>query len=171
MNRNLIIVITGYILIVFELIYLNLRSKKTVKEMGNCLFAFPKKNIWGMYGVDAVAALLLGILLVRDFGKLNIMFAAICVMSVYLITKENGNHRYYGVYEKGLIAPSYMFFYDDIMSFPVFELPLEEQEHYAKNTLVVVTKSKGKFEIIFESEEQRTAVVAKLTELGVIQNT
>ncbi|MCQ2591749.1 MAG: hypothetical protein MJ188_03105 [Treponema sp.] len=170
MDNNRITVIVGLVCISTIISWLMVKGKKNAEQMGNCVYGFPKKIPVGMLAVDFMAIVFLLILLFRDFGFMSVIFAAIAVLAVYIITRDGGNYKYFGVYEKGIIAPSALIFYEDIMTFPVFELPLDEQAHYPKNTLVVVTKTKGKQEIVFDSEEQCQKVVEELKGLEIIKN-
>ena len=142
-----------------------IQNKQTMKKMGKNLLSFPKKNFIGMIAVEIVAIILLAILIFRDFRGISIV-AACCVLSVFLITRDGFNQKNYGLYENGMIVPNFVIFYEDIITFPVDQLPLEEQEHYAKNTLILVTQ-KGKCEVVFEAEELCQTVKDKLKELGI----
>lgn len=168
MSRNIVISIISYVIVAILIPVLYGTSKKNVKKMGECLLPFPKKNLVGMIAVDIAAAVLLAILIFRNFGNMTILLAGCCILSVYIMSKDGFTQKHYGVYENGLIAPNHIIFFDDIIAFPVFELPPEEQEHYAKNTLVIVTESKGKIEIVFPTEEQCSLVVSKLKQMNVI---
>lgn len=171
MNINLIIVIAGYVLIAGIIPYLLLKSKTDVKKMGECIYSFSKKKNYNAIAVDIVAIILLTVLFFREFSTLStVVLAGCCVLAVYIMTKDLGNQRNYGVYEEGMIVPNNVIFYDDIISFPVFQLPAEEQEHYAKNLLVVITDSKGKSEIVFSSEEECQEVIRILKERGIISD-
>ena len=67
-----------------------------------------------------------------------------------------------------LIVNSTFVEYSDIVTFPVLDLPKEEQENYPKNVLVVATESKGKVDLIFSSDKECALVIEKLKEIKII---
>lgn len=167
MNKT-IVSLACYIIIAFLIPILFVMNKRTLKAMGECLLKLPRKSSAGVIVVDFIALLLPLLLFFRDFKNMNILFVLCSIISFFIMTKDGFNKKNYGVYQNGLIAPSAVIFFKDIISFPVFELPEEEQAHYAKNTLIVVTKKVSRQEIIFSSDDECRAVVEKLKEIGVI---
>lgn len=167
MNKTIIILIC-YIIMAAIVPSLLIINKRTLKAMGACLLKLPRKSAIGVIVIDVIAILLPLLLFFRDYKNMNFLFTSCSIIAFFIMTKDGFNKKNYGVYQKGLIAPSAVFFYEDILGFPVFELPPEEQAHYAKNTLIVVTKKASRQEIIFSSDEECRAVVEKLKEIGVI---
>ena len=151
---------------VFVSIYLLVLNRISMKKMGECLLKLPKKSKFGFILADAIALFLPLFLLFLDF-KYQWFFLG-SALSFYIATKDGINSGRFGVYRNGFIVPSAIIFYEDILSFPVFELPVEEQKQYAKNTLIVVTKKRGQQEIVFSTDEECEAVVQKLKETGMI---
>jgi len=164
-----IIIIVNYLVIALMLPYLINDNKKTVKKMGKCLLALPRKSSWRGILVDIIAVIIPLILLIRDFGNMNYLFMGCSLLSFFIMTKESFAQKYYGVYENGFIAPSAVIFYSELLAFPVFELPEDDQAHYPKNSLIVVTTKKSRQEIIFPTDEECAQFVAKLREINVIK--
>lgn len=148
--------------------YLLITNRITLKKMGECLLKLPRKSSIGVIIIDIIALIIPAILLIRDFRSMNFIFAACSLLAFFIMTKDGFNRKNYGVYQKGIIAPSTIVFYEDILGFPVFELPPEEQENYPKNTLILVTKKASRQEIIFSSEKECREVLEKLQEIGII---
>ncbi|MCQ2575592.1 MAG: hypothetical protein MJ162_02540 [Treponema sp.] len=169
LTTNQIIVIIAFVTLMIMMPSLFVMSKKNASKMGDCLFSFPKKPSLTAIASCVLSVVLLGVLLFRNFGYLTLILAGCCILAPYMMAKDSFSCKYYGVYEKGMIVPGFTVFYDDILAFPVFELPPEEQEHYPKEELVIVTNTKGKFSVRFASEEECNKVIENLKTLQVIK--
>ena len=120
MNKS-IIIIACYLIMAGILPYLLITNRITLKKMGECLLKLPRKSSVGVIIIDIIALIIPAILLIRDFRSLNFIFAACSLLAFFIMTKDGFNRKNYGVYQKGIIAPSAIIFYDDILGFPVFE--------------------------------------------------
>ena len=167
MPKN-IIIIACYVIMAAVIPYLLITNRITLKKMGECVLKLPRKSIAGVIVIDVIALVLPAILIIRDFRNMNYVFAACSILAYLIMTKDGFNRKNYGVYQNGLIAPSAVVFYEDIIGFPVLELPPEEQENYSKNTLVLVTKKSSHLEIFFSSEKECREVLEQLRQIGII---
>ena len=91
------------------------------------------------------------------------------ILADYIITREYFFTKDSGIYENGIIQRSVFIKIDDIVTFPVLNIPKEEQENYPDYTLSVATKSKGNIDLIYKDKAERDFVVRKLTEIGIVK--
>ena len=89
------------------------------------------------------------------------MFCIVAVLACEMISKDFIMAGKYGVYENCIAVNGVTIFYDDIVTFPILNLPEDEQEKYDHANLVVSTKSKGNENLIFNDTDECT----KATEL------
>ena len=165
---NLIILIFCYILMISFLIFLPLYSKKLLSKAGNLYFSFNKKTDAKYYGVLIFSLLLIFLMYFQQATLYTFIINACAVLGFFIVNKESTFKKNYGVYENMIIANSTFVEYSDIVTFPILDLPKEEQENYPKNCLTIATKSKGKINLVFSSDEECSLVIEKLKELKII---
>lgn len=165
---NLIFIIIAYCCIAGIYGSIPFRRKKILTVCGQKELDFAKKPGMKPIIITVLSIVLIATLFFRDFGYAGFIIAGCAVLGVFLITKEAALLPLYGVYEKGIIASGTFIAFDDIVTFPVLNLPAEEQAHYAKNTLVVASAEKGNVELVFADEEECSKVVQLLREKKII---
>lgn len=155
MNTNTLILIGTYVIIAGVLASMPARTKKTMAEAGELKLAVKNKVKISFIAIFAAAILLPLVVIFRDYSLLyNIMFCLISVMGSVITARDACLMGHYGVYVNCVIAGGICVRYDDIVTFPVLNLPLEEQENYDHANLVIATKSKGNLNMVFASEEE-----------------
>ena len=160
MSTNIIILILCYIVMVGILIFLPQNTKKLLQKAGNLIFSYGRSTNIRFYTVFIVSF--------QNLSFYSIIIQLCGVLGLFIVCKEANLKKHNGVYEKLLIVNSTFVEYSDIVTFPVLDLPKEEQENYPKNVLVVATESKGKVDLIFSSDEECSLVIEKLKEKKII---
>lgn len=170
MNFNLILVIMSYILFAGSIVAIPIKRKNVMKLTGKSLITFPKKKFGYFIAVDIVAFILITILFfIRYSGFVSLVLCGCGVLGAWIIVGEAALGPIYGLYENGFVASGKFIPFDDIVTYPVFNLPKSEQKNHPDNVLVIASKRYGNMEILFDSAEICSQVVAKLKELGKIK--
>ena len=170
MSYNVIIAIISYVLFFSSFIVIPVKRNKVNSMAGKCLYGFPRKKIVFDILVEVVAVVLITLNLFIRYSLLSTIVLCACgVLGAWIIIGELSLGKKYGLYENGIVAAGKYFPFDDIMSFPVFNLPKSEQKDCPKNILVIVSRKHGKVEIPFDSDAIGINVVNKLKEMGVIK--
>ena len=158
-NIRLYIMLASYLIVAIILFTIPIRRKIAAKKAGNLLVEIKKSPL--IYGI-AVYVLSLGlisILWIREFGTLMDLVLCGCgILGSEITTRDVCLYKKYGVYDKGVLFSGQFIAFEDILSLPVLQLPLEEQINYDKCTIVFVTKSKGKKSMSFKTEEEKDLV-------------
>lgn len=163
MNINTIFAIISYILIAVVLLYFPLYKKNILVKLGKChVDKKKKKSILSVF-IYVLCFVMVLIELFRDLGlTLNFLISGCAVLGVYIITKEIVLYSINGIYEKGLVCNSEVVLYDDIMSFPVLQLPKDEQKNYDPSFLVISIGRKDNINLSYESEEECKIVLDQI---------
>lgn len=153
---------TGFILYV----------KDILKYCGKKIFLtyHPKKNYrLVLFSGKIVLFMAIAVTYLTNFGLfVQIVLNSCYILADYIITREYLLNKNSGIYEHGIIQGSVFIKIDDIVTFPVLNLPKEEQESYPDYTLSVATKSKGNIDLIYKNKEERDLIVSKLVEMKII---
>ena len=169
MSLNLLILILCYAAMICTLIFLPQNTKKIVNKAGTLLYSLKNKNNLGFYAVCIVAFALVFLLFFQQVTLYTVIIDLCAVFGLFIVTKEWSLKKVYGVYQNLIIINSTVLEYSDIVTFPILNLPKEEQEHYQKNVLVVATESKGNINLIFETDDDCSKVIQILTEQDIIK--
>lgn len=163
MNYNLIFfAIIPFILMAIISVGMPFYKLKIMKGAGEKILPLVKdrKIISFVTYITAYIILILSIMV--DFGKLNFVIPYCAVLGLYVSTKEGTFRPVNGVYENLLIVGSDIIRYDDIISFPIEELPPEERAKHPANVLLVVTKKGGKRNLTFNNANELSEVLSIL---------
>ena len=170
MNLSILVLVLCYLAMICTLIFLPLNTKKILNKSGKLIYSLSKKNNIGFYAVCVFAFALVFLLRLKTVNFYSIVINLCAVLGLFIVTKEANLKKVYGVYENMIIVNSSIIEYSDIVTFPILDLPKDEQEHYPKNILVLATESKGKTELVFETDEICQKVIECLKELKVIKD-
>lgn len=170
MDINLILVVISFILFGASLIAIPLKRKSVMALTGNPLILFPKKGYGLIIGVEIVAVVLITILFfIRYSFFVSAVLCGCGVLGAWIVVGEASLGPKYGLYENGIVAVGKYIPFDDIVTYPVFNLPKSEQANHPDNVLVIACRKYGNVEIVFDSAEVCSQVVNKLKELGEIK--
>ena len=129
MSTNLIILILCYIVMIDILIFIPQNTKKLLQNAGNLIFSYGRSTNIRFYTVCIVAFLLVFIVSFQKVSFYSIIIQLCGVLGLFIVCKEANLKKHNGVYEKLLIVNSTFVEYSDIVTFPVLDLPKEEQEN------------------------------------------
>lgn len=167
MNSKICMIIVTFFIEAVLISTVPFRKKKILSLCGKKLMDVKNSQTTRVFLIYLFCLLLPAVLLIRDFGTATeIIDCAISVLAFEMGTRELSLKGIYGVYENALIAGSTTVEYDDIMAFPVLELPEEEQANYDNTSLSIVCNKKGSMNIAFSSLEECKAVTQKVRELS-----
>lgn len=167
MNFKLILIIFTYILLLADLGTVPFRSKKIMTSAGKLVMPLKNRSKLFFISMYLWAFFLPAILLIRDFRPVyQIIFCLVSVMGCEMNTKDFITKGRYGVYEHCVISNGLTIFFNDIVTFPILNLPEDEQEKYDHSNLVVATKSKGNENLVFSSVEECTSATKLIRELS-----
>ena len=167
MNIKIYFLIATYIALLAELVSITFRAKKIMARAGEKKLSVKNRVKITFVIIYAVCFALPVILVFREFSVLyNIAFCLVSVLGAEVITRDACVTGKYGVYENCVIAGGLYVFYDDIVVFPVLELPEEEQADFDGANLVISKKSKGNIDMPFSSVEECKAAVKVIRELS-----
>ena len=166
MNPNMLLVIAGYILFICGLIAIPVKQKKVMAIAGNCLYSFPKKRTGFIVGVEITAFVLITLSVLMNYTFFITMILCACgVLGAWIVVGEAALGSKYGLYDNGIVAVGKYIPYDDIVTFPILNLPKEEQKHYPQNVLVIASRKYGNIEVPFDSDEICGEVIRILRKL------
>ncbi|MCQ2596238.1 MAG: hypothetical protein MJ181_00185 [Treponema sp.] len=155
MNFKITLIIITYILLIADVLSAIPRSKKIMSRAGKLILPVKNRSKIFFMGNYLWALFLPFILLIRDFRPAyEIIFCLVSVAGAEMNTRDFITKGQYGIYENCVIANGVTVFFDDIVTFPILNLPEEEQEKYDHSNLVVATKSRGNENLIFSSPEE-----------------
>lgn len=167
MNIKIPLIIITYLLLSADIISSIPRSKKIMSQAGKLLLPVKNRSKIFFMGNYLWALFLPFILLIRDFRPAyEIIFCLVSVAGAEMNTRDFITKGQYGVYENCVIANGVTVFFDDIVTFPILNLPEEEQEKYDHANLVVATKSRGNENLVFSSPEEcarATEIIRKIS--------
>lgn len=165
-----IIGIISYVLFIASLVFIPLKRKNVVNMAGKCLLSLPRKKYGYFIGVDVVAVVLITLIFFIRYSPLVTVVLCGCgVLGSWIIAGEAALGPKNGLYENGMIFIGKYIPYDDIVTFPIFNLPKYEQKNHPGNVLALVSGKYGSVEIAFDSDSDCQQVVRKLKELGLIK--
>lgn len=163
MDKNVILIIAGYILYLIVALGNPWQIKKIQKNAGECHYSFghfDKAKTILIYILSLVLIALVSLRFFSFFAKVVLEFCAIA--GVYISSKESSFAKMSGIYTNGVICSEGYFPYDDILTLPILNLSKEEQENYPKNELIFATNSKGNVQIILNDEKTAENIKSKL---------
>ena len=170
MDISLFIVSISYILIAASWFTIPLRRKRSLNESGKIILGFPKKNNKFVIFVEILSVFLVTILFFIRYGAfVSVVLCGCGVLGAWIVVGEAALGKYYGLYENGIIAVGKYIPYDDIMTFPVLNLPKNEQLNHPQNVLVIASRRYGNVEIAFESDEVCSEVISTLRKMHIIK--
>ena len=166
MDPYLLIAIAGYVLFFCSLGAIPVKRKKVIDEAGECIYGFPKKRTGFMIGVEVTAFVLITLsYFIRYTFFVTIILCACGVLGAWIVVGEAALGGKYGLYENGIVAVGKYIPYDDIVTFPILNLPKDEQLNYPQNELVIASRKYGNIEIPFDSDEICREVVHLLRKM------
>lgn len=155
MNFKITLISVTYILLAADILSSFPRSKKIMSKAGKLLLPVKNKSKYFFLGNYLWTLLLPFVLLIRDFRPAyEIIFCLVSVIGAEMNSRDFITKGQYGVYENCVMANGVTVFFDDIVTFPILNLPEEEQEKYDHSNLVVATKSRGNENLVFSSPEE-----------------
>lgn len=169
MTSNLLLLILCYIIMISFLFFLPRYTKKILTTAGKLLLSFNKKTDVKYYGVLIFSFLLVFLMYFQQTTLYTVIINACAVLGLFIVCKESTLKKCYGVYENMIIVNSTFVEYSDIITFPILDLPKDEQQNYPKNCLTIATESKGKVDLIFSTDEECQQAIQKLQELQIIK--
>jgi len=159
MDQNVIVVIVAYVLYGLSFASIPMRKKQVVRETGKLVYSFGQKIGTRVLLIDVFSAALIALAFLNYSNPIIRFILAGCgVMGAFISTNDIIYKPLYGVYENGIISTEKYIKFDDIITFPVLNLPAEEQKDYPKNPLVLSTKTRGEVLIYFDSNEQSEVI-------------
>ena len=170
MDPYFFILIAGYILFASSLVAIPLKRKIVMAVTGELLYGFPKKRIGFMIGVEIAAAVLITLsFFIRYTFFVTVILCGCGVLGAWIIVGEAALGKYYGLYENGIIGAGKYIPYDDILGFPVLNLPKNEQLNHPQNVLIFISRKYGNVELSFETDEICNEVITTLRKMHVIK--
>lgn len=172
MDIRLIIGIISYLLVFASIISIPIKRKSIDNISGKLILGFPKNKPVMTIIVDIVSLILITSvnLILKNYSLLIIIILCGCgVLGAWIVAGDAAMGPKYGLYENGIIAAGKFISYDDIITFPILNLPIEEQKNHPDNVLSIATRKYGLIDIVFSSEEVCNQVIKKLDELGEIK--
>lgn len=167
MDTKKLMLIATYAILAVILAGMPSRSKKIMADAGSLKMAVKNKPKISFIIIFIAVLILPFVVLFRDYSLLyTVMFCLISIMGSYITARDACLWGHYGVYENCVIAGGICVKYDDIVTFPILNLPLEEQENYDQANLVISTKSKGNLNMVFSSAEECKAAAEIVRELS-----
>lgn len=167
---NYIIVSIAYILYLIGIFTIPIKRKHVMDISGELILGFPKLKLSFTIFVEILALVLITLNIFIVYSLLVTVVLCGCgVLGAWIIVGEVALGPKYGLYENGIVAAGKFIPYDDIMTFPILNLPKYEQEHYPNNILVVASRQYGNIEIAFDSDEICAEVIATLTKMGLVK--
>lgn len=167
MSYKFYLLIATYILLAAELASIPFRAKKIMSRAGEKKLSVRNRVKLTFVIIYVLCFALPLVLLFREFSVLyNIAFCLVSVLGAEVTTRDACVTGKYGVYENCVIAGGMCVFYDDIVVFPVLELPEEEQKDFDGANLVISTKSKGNVDMPFANETECKAAIKVIRELS-----
>lgn len=167
MNTKIIIAVAAYIFLMADIATIPFRSKKLMTSAGNLKMALKNRSKAYFYAMYAFAFILPAIILFRNYSlAYNLMFALVAVMGAELTSRDFITKGKYGIYENCAIVNGITVFFNDIVTFPILNLPEDEQEKYDHANLVAATKSKGNVNLVFANIEECQAATKLIRELS-----
>src|SRR5574344_1006483 len=126
------ICIISYIIMFGSFLFFPIYKKQILAKMGNCIHKKTKKK-----------------------SPLSLIIYVLC----FIITKEIVLYSLNGIYQNGVICNSEVVYYSDIMSFPVLQLPKNEQANYDSSFLVVSIGRKDNINLCYKDEDECKSVL------------
>ncbi|MCQ2574195.1 MAG: hypothetical protein MJ182_09895 [Treponema sp.] len=164
---KILLVIFTYLVLILDALSVLPRSKKLFAQTGNLKMKLKNRSKTFFIGNYLWAFFLPAIILIRDFKPLyELMFCLVSIMGCEMNTRDFVSKGQYGIFENCAIANGVIIFYDDIVTFPILNLPEDEQEKYDHANLVVATKSKGNENLVFANQEECATATALIRELS-----
>lgn len=166
MQSRFIIGIVGIIVFALLFILVPVKKIKVSKMTGKNVLPLSNAGILKTIITLVVAAVLIVVTMFRNFAPwIQVILCGCGILAEYMSIIDLANYGKNGIYENGILYGGKFFEFTDIKAFPVLQLPAEEQENYAKNTLVITTGKRGKEAVIFADDEECALVTAKIFEL------
>ncbi|MCF0242434.1 MAG: hypothetical protein HUK25_07335 [Treponema sp.] len=166
-NYKLILLIITLTALLVDIGSLKFRSKKILAQAGALKMELKSKVKILFIVIYLFCFALPVVMFFKDFNILySITFCLVAVLGCEVTTKDCAMLGKNGIYENCIIQGEIIIFYDDIVSFPILELPEEEQTSYDHSILVVASRLKGNVNVIFQSEEECSAATKLIRELS-----
>lgn len=167
MNTKIIISAVTYVLLIADVATVPFRSKKIMSKAGELKMALKNRSKAYFYAMYAFAFILPAIIFLRNYSlPYNLMFALVAIMGAELTSRDFVTKGKYGVYEHCAIVNGITVLFNDIVTFPILNLPEDEQEKYDHANLVVATKSKGNQNLVFANADECQAATKLIRELS-----
>lgn len=165
MDQNVIVVIISYILYILTFVSIPIRKNLVMKETGKLIYSFSQKIGTRVILIDVFSAVLIALAFLNYSNPvIRFILAACGVMGAFISTNDIIYKPMYGIYENGIISAEKYIRFEDIITFPVLNLPADELKDYPPNPLVLSTKTRGEVLIYFDSDEQSEIVQKKIFE-------
>lgn len=167
MNYKTLSLIITYILLLADILSIIPRRRKVTGNCGELKMKLKNKPKT-LFTATYIACFLIPLLLFfRNFPLLNtLIICGACILGCEISTRDFILLGIYGVYEKCIISGGITVFYDDIVTFPILNLPEEEQEKYDHANLNIATKSRGNLNMVFANEAECTEATKLIREFS-----
>lgn len=167
MDKKLILMIATYILLALDVASIFLRKKRILSSAGELKMKLKSKVKIVFILIYAFCFALPAVIFFRNFSFLySVTFCLVAVLGCEVTTRDTCTLGINGVYQNCVVIGDTKLYFDDIVSFPILELPEEEQEHYDHHVLIAASRLKGNVNLIFQTEEECRAATALIRELS-----
>ena len=150
------ILMISYCAVLILLLSIPLRRRAIMLRAGSRIFEIKhrKSAFFKTLFIVFLCAVLIFVIQSRYFSIfVDIAFCGTAVLGVEFAARQFSLMSLCGAWQNAVIVDTEVVLYDDIVVFPVLQLPPSEQKNYSPNVLVVETKSRGTVNLIFSSEE------------------
>jgi|SRR5574344_1012298 hypothetical protein len=154
------ICIISYIIMFGSFLFFPIYKKQILAKMGNCIHKKTKKKSPLSLIIYVLCFVIVLLELFRKLSlSMNLMISGCAILGVFIITKEIVLYSLNGIYQNGVICNSEVVYYSDIMSFPVLQLPKNEQANYDSSFLVVSIGRKDNINLCYKDEDECKSVL------------
>ena len=151
-----IILLASYCAMFILLLTIPLRRRAIMLRAGRRIFAIPtkKRTFFKGAAIILLCVALVFVIKTRYFSVfVDIAFCGTAILGVEFVARLFSVATLCGAWQNAVLLDTEVVLYDDIIVFPVLQLPPEEQKNYPANLLVAETKSRGTVNLIFPSAE------------------
>jgi hypothetical protein len=155
MDIVFILLLISYCASLVILLSIPLRRRAVALRAGSRLYPIAAKKsgfVKGLFIVFLCAAIIFFVQ-TRYFSVfVNIAFCGTAVLGIEFAARLFTLLGLSGAWQNAVICGTDIVLYDEIVIFPVLQLPPEEQASYPKNVLTVETKNRGQVNLFFPDE-------------------
>lgn len=167
MNKNIFLLAISFAIYFIQIGIIPLRIKKLKKKAGECVLEIQNKKSFSFdVAIFILSFVLIAISLVNDFSfYIYIVLCACALIGQEIAIRDFIMNRRSGIYKNGIISTGNYVSFNQIESFPVLELPENEQKNHDESTLDILTKKNGIITLIFNDKNECQNAVKKIFDL------